>query len=69
MPESKIGYDELLQARVRQLKEIQDRIGYAIKRFCRNPTADMHDGLCLLNSLRTDIGVMIERAECKHTNF
>jgi hypothetical protein len=63
----RIGYDELLESRVRQLREIDERLE-AIEKECRNG-GDQHTAWKLSHQLRVEISVMIARAEAESEAF
>lgn len=59
--------DELLHDRVKQLKEIDDRLERLIK---LKPTADKLLRIVTgLNSLRLELALMIAKAEQEHADF
>lgn len=55
-----IGYDELLADRVKQLKDIEERL----ERIESAP-----DIVRSIRSLRNDVNLMIQHAEDEHTAF
>ena len=64
---TQIGYDELLQARVNQLQEIERQLA-RLQNACKNG-CDLYEAWKSTTSLRNDVKRMIEVAEEEHNQF
>lgn len=65
----KIGYDELLHARVEQLKGIDEQLEQIGKRLSRSATLIAQDAEHDIQLLRNELADMIRLAEEEHTHF
>lgn len=66
----RIGYDELLESRVKQLQEIDDVVA-AIRRYCAiDPSSVVAKGVIhRLDGLREDLAEMIRVAKAESAAF